>query len=125
MTKHRQYQRINFRAEVTIDISASAYHCELIDLALRGALVRTPTALPLEVGEQASLRIYLPDTAVYMDFTGELAHQHDSDYGFLFVSEDDQSMGHLRRLLELNFGDAQQANEEFARWLKVDRPRSR
>jgi hypothetical protein len=124
MTNQRQYQRISFKTEVTINISGTAHHCELIDLALQGALVRTATVLPLAVGEQALLRIYLPETAVHMDFTGELIHQNNGDYGFVFVSEDDQSMGHLRRLLELNFGDAQQANEEFAQWLKRERPRA-
>lgn len=125
MSNQRQYQRINFRAEVAIDISGTAYNCKLIDLALQGALIDTATPLPLAVGEQAGLSISLPETAVHMDFIGELVHQQKSAYGFVFVSEDDQSMGHLRRLLELNLGDAQQANAEFAHWLQGERPRTR
>jgi hypothetical protein len=53
-----------------------------------------------------------------MEFTGELIHQQGNFYGFLFTSEDAESLGHLRRLLELNFGDEKQTDEEFSHWLK-------
>jgi hypothetical protein len=45
-------------------------------------------------------------------------HQKGSDYGFRFTKEDGNSMVQLRRLLELNFGDAEQTDREFDHWLK-------
>ncbi|MEA3543784.1 MAG: PilZ domain-containing protein [Thermodesulfobacteriota bacterium] len=118
MTEQRNYRRINFRTEADIAIGNSAYRCDLVDLALQGALFRSESDLPLPLGSQVSLSIYLPDSAVRMEFTGELIHQRGNFYGFIFIAEEAESMGHLRRLLELNFGDAEQAEEEFSHWLE-------
>jgi hypothetical protein len=118
MTDKRNYRRINFCSEADIYINNHIHRCDLVDLALQGALFRTEQLLPLPLGHQARLSIYLPETAIRMDFVGELIHQQGPFYGFLFVSEDDESMGHLRRLLELNFGDSQQAEGEFNYWLR-------
>ncbi len=118
MTDQRHYQRIDFATESDLLIDDHSYRCDLVDLALRGALLRSAQPLPLTLGQQAHLSIYLPDTSIRMTFVGELIHQQDQFYGFLFVSADSDSMGHLRRLLELNFGDSQQAEDEFSHWLK-------
>ncbi len=70
------------------------------------------------------LSIFLPDNSIRLKFNAELIHQHDHFYGFIFIEEDDQTMAHLRRLLELNFGDGNLADQEFVHWLqqkKMDR----
>jgi len=118
MTEQRNYRRINFKTEADISIDSGIFRCDLIDLALQGALFRYERKLPLSLGSRASLSIYLPDTSIRMKFIGELIHQNGNFYGFIFTSEDSESMGHLRRLLELNFGDAEQAEGEFRHWLK-------
>ncbi len=117
MTEQRNYRRINFRTEADINIENSAYRCDLVDLALQGALFRSERELPLTLGSQFPLSIYLPESSIRMEFIGELIHQRGKFYGFIFSTEDRESMGHLRRLLELNFGDAEQADEEFSHWL--------
>ena len=118
MTEQRNYRRIDFCTEADISIDNSNYRCDLVDLALQGALFRSERELPLSLGSQNPLTIYLPDSAVRMEFIGELIHQRGNFYGFIFTSEEAESMGHLRRLLELNFGDAEQAEEEFSHWLQ-------
>ncbi|MDX2494943.1 MAG: PilZ domain-containing protein [Desulfuromusa sp.] len=118
MTEQRNYRRINFKTEADISIDNGIFRCDLIDLALQGALFRSERELPLSLGKQVPLNIYLPDTSVRMKFIGELIHQRGNFYGFIFTSEDVESMGHLRRLLELNFGDSEQAEGEFSHWLK-------
>jgi len=125
MNEHRHYRRIDFRTEADIYIHDHIYRCDLVDLALKGALFRTEQPLPLVLGQQARLSIYLPDTAIRMEFIGELIHQQASFYGFMFASEDSESLGHLRRLLELNFGDSQLAENEFNDWLKNSTPSTR
>ncbi len=120
MTEQRHYRRINFRTEADINIDNQIYRCDLIDLALQGALFRSEQKLPLTLGSQVPLNIYLPDSSLRMEFIGELIHQQGGFYGFIFTAEEAESMGHLRRLLELNFGDAEQAEEEFIHWLKRD-----
>ena len=118
MDEQRNYRRINFQTEADISIDATPYRCELVDLALQGALFKSEIDLPTSIGTQYPLTIALPASDLTMEFTGELIHQRGQFYGFIFVSEDAVTMGHLRRLLELNFGDGEQADREFFQWLK-------
>jgi hypothetical protein len=118
MPNQRHYQRIDFRTEADILIAGKPWRCDLVDLALQGALFRSENPLKLDSGDQTQLMIFLPDSSVTLEFTGELIHQNEQFYGFIFISEDDETMGHLRRLLELNFGDSHSADREFTTWIK-------
>ncbi len=120
MTNQRQYRRIPFHADGEVQIAATVYPCELLDIALRGALFRAPHPLPVAIGEAARIKIILADNQLELTFGAELIHHNDDQYGFLFASEDVETLTHLRRLLELNFGDAEAAEQEFAHWLKKD-----
>ncbi|OEU76811.1 MAG: hypothetical protein BA864_07270 [Desulfuromonadales bacterium C00003093] len=118
MTEHRHYRRINFHTEAEILFKETPHRCELIDLALQGALFHTEQNLPLNAGDQGLLTITLPGSDLTMEFTGELIHQRGNFYGFIFISEDAVTMGHLRRLLELNLGNGNEVDQEFHHWLK-------
>jgi len=111
MAIQRHYQRIYFQTKTDIMIAGKPWRCDLVDLALQGALFRTEQSLKLDLGNQVQLMIFLPDSSVRMEFTGELIHQNDNFYGFIFVTEDDETMGHLRTLLKLNFGHSNSANQ--------------
>lgn len=118
MTNLRHYRRIPFRTDAEVRTGAATHHCKLVDLALRGALFKANDRLPLQVGDKAVLKIALPDSELELIFDAELIHYKDDHYGFLFASEDLDTLAHLRRLLELNFGDAEQADREFSNWLQ-------
>jgi hypothetical protein len=118
MTEQRNYRRLNFRTEADITFKDTNYRCDLVDLALQGALFRSENELSLPLGSQVPLSIYLPETSIRMEFIGELIHKHEKFYGFIFTAEEAESFAHLRRLLELNFGDAEQTEKEFSNWLK-------
>lgn len=118
MNEQRFFRRIPFHTEALIQLADASYQCELIDLALQGALFKHDQDLPLAIGNQCLLTIALPSSDLTMEFTGELIHQRGNFYGFIFVSEDANTMGHLRRLLELNFGNGDDVDREFFHWLK-------
>ena len=118
MNEQRTYRRIPFRTEAEINIDDTRHHCVLVDLALQGALFRAEQDLPLEIGKRCQITIVLPSSDLTMEFTGELIHQRGQFFGFLFISEDAVTMGHLRRLLELNFGNDEDVDQEFFHWLK-------
>ncbi|SHJ52967.1 PilZ domain-containing protein [Malonomonas rubra DSM 5091] len=118
MSEQRFYRRISFHTEAKLNISDNSYPCELIDLALQGALFKSELELPLAVNQQCDISITLPSSNLTLEFNGELIHQRGAFYGFLFVSEDAATMGHLRRLLELNIGDGDEVDREFLHWLK-------
>ncbi|MCF6178402.1 MAG: PilZ domain-containing protein [Geopsychrobacter sp.] len=118
MTEQRHFQRIPFETVAVVTNAGHSHACDLMDLALRGALFRAPDGLPLQLGDNCALSIFLPSSDLTLDFKGELVHQEGNDYGFRFTREDDTTMGHLRRLLELNYGDARAIDQEFSHWLK-------
>ncbi|MCK5913252.1 MAG: PilZ domain-containing protein [Desulfuromusa sp.] len=118
MAEYRNDRRANFCTEADIGIEGKDYRCDLVDLALQGVLFRSEHRLPLSLGSHNPLSICLPDSAVRMEFTGELIHQRGNFYGFIFTSEEPESMEHLHRLLKLNFDDAKQSEEEFSHWLR-------
>lgn len=118
MNEQRNYRRIPFHTEAELNIDGTGYSCELVDLALQGALFKTEQKLPVAAGQQVEIQIALTSSELKLEFTGELIHQRGSFYGFIFVSEDASTMGHLRRLLELNIGDGDEVDREFLHWLK-------
>ena len=118
MSEQRNYRRIDFATEADVFVDGTPQRCELADLALQGALLSTESELALPIGSRCRLRIALPSSDLTLEFTAELIHQRGHFYGFIFVSEDAVTMGHLRRLLELNFGDGDEVDREFNHWLK-------
>lgn len=118
MIEQRSYRRINFQTEAELAIANQTYSCDLVDLALQGALYKSTTNLPITIGEQCQLTINLPNSALTLEFTGELIHQRGHFYGFLFQSKDLETIAHLRRLLALNIGDGDEVDREFLHWLK-------
>ena len=64
------------------------------------------------------LVIALPGTAISLNFDAELVHVEDLQYGFKFISEDLETLTHLRKLIELNTGDAETTRSELSAWLK-------
>ena len=118
MNEQRTYRRIPFQTETEVNIDATNHPCELVDLALQGALFKSKQELPLAIGSRCQMTIVLPSSDLTMEFTGELIHQRGHFYGFIFVSEDAVTMGHLRRLLELNLGNGDAVDREFLHWLK-------
>jgi len=120
MDNQRNYRRLNFETEADILIDDITVRCKLADLSLQGALFSATKALSLTIGKHYQLNIRLPASDLTMEFTAELIHQRGLFYGFIFLAEDNVSMAHLRRLLELNFGDSTETEREFNHWLKRD-----
>lgn len=118
MNEQRSYRRIPFHTETEVNINDTKHQCELVDLALQGALFKSEQELPLAIGSRCQMTIALPSSDLTMEFTGELIHQRGQFYGFIFISEDVVTMGHLRRLLELNVGNGDAVDQEFLHWLK-------
>ena len=104
MNERRLFTRVLFEHTATLCFGGQQWPTELLDLSLRGALVREPpewsetiTSLTLQfqLGEQ--------DLAIEAD----VRHRHRQMLGLEFKLMDLDSASLLRRLLELNLGDEQ------------------
>jgi hypothetical protein len=115
MEQRRHFFRVLFKAPVTLRWSAGEATCALRDLSLKGALVCPATPFRLAAGTPCRLELPLGadrNDCIAMD--GEVAHVHDEVVGIRCTAIDLDSITHLRRLVELNCGDAAELQRELS-----------
>lgn len=114
MTTPRRFGRIPFAADLTLTHNDRAYPGNLQDIALKGALLHFDRLPPLQPQDTCQLDIPLLNSDIVMHFTAQAIHFHQETIGFRFVEMDLETMSHLRRLLELNTGNAEKIEKEMA-----------
>lgn len=114
----RRFRRIPFEADVQIASGEHRWTCNLLDIALKGALLESEDVLPLTQGAVVGLSLALPGSEIALKFGAELIHREGSRFGFKFLHEDLETLTHLRTLLELNTGDPEGVRSELLSWLK-------
>lgn len=111
--ERRRFQRIAFDASTEISQDDQRWKVELQDLSLQGLLVERPADWEADPVRGFQVRIYLSfDANVYME--AELAWEREGLLGFACRHIDLDSISHLRRLVELNLGDADLLERELA-----------
>lgn len=108
----RRFTRIPFDADALLVGDGREWPCELIDLSLKGALIAEPEGWTGVVGEQYRLTLTLgEDTRIHMDVS--VAHKENRHVGLECRDIDLESITHLRRLVELNLGEASLLEREL------------
>ena len=115
--KSRRFRRVPFETKVSLTVDQDYWAGDLLDVAMKGALIETMAPLPIPTGTRCKLSIALPGTAISLNFEAELVHVEGLQYGFKFISEDLETLTHLRKLIELNTGDAETTRSELSAWL--------
>lgn len=115
----RRFRRILFEAQAIVSSEGNEYSCELLDLAMKGALLASDKHLRVRLGQICQLCITLQGAPISLKFEAELVHQDADHYGFKFISEDLDTLTHLRKLIELNTGDAEATRNELTSWLRL------
>ena len=113
-TEHRLHHRVLFDTLATIHINASNINTQLIDISLKGALIKKPDSWTANVGDTGQLRIVLSDNISSISMDIKVAHIEDDHVGFHCEHIDIDSITHLRRLVELNLGDTELLEREFS-----------
>jgi len=114
----RYFSRINFPAQSQIEINDKVYDGNLLDLSLRGALLNFKEQISIKMNDSCTLTIQLHSSDIKLIFDAVLIHIHQNNMGFKFISEDVNTMTHLRNLLSLNVGDYDKITDELEFWLK-------
>ncbi len=118
MNEKRYFKRVNFQAEVQVICNGNTLYGDLLDISLKGALISIHESGILQVGRQATVHIYLTSPDISITAEADVVHQRVEDFGFKFFRIDAESMGHLRRLLELNLGSSETVASELEFILK-------
>jgi hypothetical protein len=114
-SERRLFHRILFDATAEIRYLDTIHQVEVLDISLKGALVNfgaEEQSFP-EKGQQVSLDIQLDDDT-HIAMIGEISHVENGHVGMVSTSIDIDSITHLRRLVELNLGDASELDRELS-----------
>jgi hypothetical protein len=102
----RKFHRILFSAKASVNNQERHWDCEVIDLSLKGCLLRFADPWQEDLEQLFSFVLQLSDTCtITMEL--EVAHVVGNVAGFKCVHIDLQSISELRRLVELNLGDSE------------------
>jgi len=118
-TERRRFTRIPFDAECELHSPKGSAVVQLIDISLRGALVESEQALPIDQGDSAQLHLYLAND-ILINIPSTLTHIEAPYYGFTAEEMDIDSITHLRRLVELNLGDEGLLERELEQLIDAD-----
>ncbi|WP_114973720.1 PilZ domain-containing protein [Rhodoferax ferrireducens] len=110
----RHFSRIPFDAEVLLHLHDRTISVRLVDIAFKGALVQTELQQALVLHEKCRLVLPLTDGGDGVVMTGKIVHLEDQHVGMECQDIDVTSLTRLRRLIELNTGDAELMNRELA-----------
>jgi hypothetical protein len=102
----RHFHRILYNSEATVTNETDSLSCTVIDLSLKGCLLRfqSPWAEPLEKIYTLELQLS-NDISITMQIS--VSHVIGNDAGFKCEHIDIDSISQLRRLVELNLGDSE------------------
>ncbi|MCB1760768.1 MAG: PilZ domain-containing protein [Gammaproteobacteria bacterium] len=104
--ERRRFQRVLFDSPVRISDEKGEFISSLVDLSLNGALLIRPDDWRVEKGGKVTLTVLLDDKESRIRMQTEVAHLEEDTLGLRCYNIDMESIGHLRRLVELNLGDA-------------------
>jgi hypothetical protein len=103
--ERRQHLRIAFQAPAQLVLASGRIDVAVLDISLKGALVRLPANAAIEDGATCKLYIQLDKMDEQIGMEAQITHAEDGNAGLLCLIIDIDSVTHLRRLVELNLGD--------------------
>lgn len=101
----RHFHRIFYKAGATLNNRDKTWLCEIVDLSLKGCLLRFEFPWQEDPEQIYTLALCLSeDASIYMALS--VSHVVGNTVGFKCEHIDIESISNLRRLVELNLGDS-------------------
>lgn len=109
----RRFWRAAFHSPVQLAAASGSTAAELIDISLKGALIKVPPTWNARIDDSCQIKLKLADDASIL-MHAIVAHVEGRCIGLRCEHMDIDSITHLRRLVELNSGDPDLLNRELA-----------
>jgi len=113
MQDRRHFTRILFSTTAHLSNMGKVWPTELIDLSLKGALVKKPEDWKCGEAKSVLLTFKLAQSDIELNMNTSLVHEKQDYLGLLCEQIDIDSATHLKRLIELNVGDDELLNREL------------
>lgn len=112
--ERRHYSRIAFHAPAQLVLPDGNVDVVVLDLSLKGALVRLPAEFQVQEGVPCTLRLLLDAVGDSICMEARSTHVEGRYAGLTCHSIDLDSVTHLRRLVELNLGSEELLERELS-----------
>ncbi|MDR1710098.1 MAG: PilZ domain-containing protein [Candidatus Accumulibacter sp.] len=113
--ERRKYSRIAFHAPATLIFPDRSCEALVLDLSLKGALVRLPARTGAASDSPCTLTVRLGgETLAEIVMEARVVHVEGRYAGLICLNIDLDSVTHLRRLVELNLGDSALLDRELS-----------
>lgn len=112
--EQRHFHRVPFSAATRLATETRQWDAQLLDISFKGALVAPPADCDLSVKDTCTLELHLDEVDTIIVMYAHVVHITDHHFGLRCDRIDPESLTHLRRLIELNLGDADLADRELA-----------
>lgn len=116
-TEQRRFHRIEFDAACEVQWQEQIWQAQVLDISLKGILLQRPSKWTVAVNELCEITVFLNGTEAGIVMAVILRHVEDQRLGFQVQYIDMDSATHLRRLVELNLGDATLLERELGNLL--------
>ena len=117
MTKERRKcTRVLFKNSCTLIGQNGRFPASLVDICLKGALIDPGESSVFVPNEDCELEIVLGTPALQLNIQARMVHSDGRRIGMKFTHIDIDSLTHLRKLIELNVGDAELTTKELSVW---------
>lgn len=113
-SNRRQFSRIRFASEAQLYLPSGEFPVEVVDLSLKGALIRPGERVFATVGSKCTLKVRLDGKGATIRMECTIVHRQGSLFGLLCREIDLDSITHLRRLVALNLGGEALLEREFS-----------
>lgn len=113
INEKRRFSRIPFDANVLLSKDGKEWRSKLLDISLKGVLIETPKKWDAVTGERFHLEVIFADSGSLISGDIAVAHSENEHIGFEIIQIDVESVGHLRRLVELNLGNPELLDREL------------
>lgn len=110
----RKFHRISFDAPCELHALERVWITEVLDISLKGVLVKRPEGWDVPLSQPCEVIIYLDGQEAGIVMAVELKHVEAHRLGFKCEYIDLDSATHLKRLVELNLGDQVLLEREFS-----------
>ncbi len=112
MKDTRRFSRIACDEIVIVETSKVSVFASILEISLKGALVRLPESALIESGERCWIAWRFEDFDLFLYFEGEVSLRRNKLAGVRFTDMDLDTLMHLRNLLERRSGDSLKISEE-------------
>lgn len=109
----RQFSRVDFHVNATINAAKRQFHGKVQNLSMHGMFLVTDERLSL--GDLVDITIVLSGSSpeIAITFTGKVCRVAEEGLGFTFEKIDLDSYTHLKNIIAYNIDDADKVMEEI------------